>query len=57
MEQWHLARNQSPPDTPPSTSDTLRQVAVSSLEGMECRDADTSPALGFSFWVCRRAHD
>ncbi|KAL3061892.1 hypothetical protein OYC64_009927 [Pagothenia borchgrevinki] len=28
MEQWHLARSQSPPGSPPSTSDSLRQRYV-----------------------------
>ncbi|XP_054864868.1 protein-methionine sulfoxide oxidase mical3a isoform X7 [Amphiprion ocellaris] len=33
MEQWHLARAQSPPDSPPSTSDTLRQRYVRMYTG------------------------
>ncbi|XP_037834010.1 protein-methionine sulfoxide oxidase mical3a isoform X2 [Kryptolebias marmoratus] len=33
MEQWHLARAQSPPDSPPSTSDTLRQHYVKMYTG------------------------
>ncbi|XP_037539374.1 protein-methionine sulfoxide oxidase mical3a [Nematolebias whitei] len=33
MEQWHLARAQSPPDPPPSTSDTLRQHYVRMYTG------------------------
>ncbi|XP_059190343.1 protein-methionine sulfoxide oxidase mical3a [Centropristis striata] len=33
MEQWHLARAQSPPDSPPSTSDTLRQRCVRMYTG------------------------
>lgn len=41
MEQWHLARAQSPPDSPPSASDTLRQVVASRLDGTECGDANT----------------
>lgn len=40
MEQWHLARAQSPPGSPPSSSDTLRQV-VSRLEGMVCGPTNT----------------
>lgn len=40
MEQWHMARAQTPPDSPPS-SDTLRQVVISRLEGLECGDANT----------------
>lgn len=35
MEQWHLARAQCPPDSPPCSS--LRQVAI----GMECGDTNT----------------
>lgn len=31
MEQWHQARAQSPPGSPPCSSDALRQVVV----GME----------------------
>lgn len=41
MEQWRLASPQSPPDSPPTTSDTLRQVVILCLEGMACRGADT----------------
>ncbi|XP_078024202.1 protein-methionine sulfoxide oxidase mical3a isoform X17 [Epinephelus lanceolatus] len=33
MEQWHLARAQSPPGSPPSTSDTLRQRYVRMYTG------------------------
>ncbi|XP_039665536.1 protein-methionine sulfoxide oxidase mical3a isoform X5 [Perca fluviatilis] len=33
MEQWHLPRDQSPPDSPPSTSDTLRQRYVRMYTG------------------------
>ncbi|XP_028441276.1 protein-methionine sulfoxide oxidase mical3a isoform X9 [Perca flavescens] len=33
MEQWHLPRAQSPPDSPPSTSDTLRQRYVRMYTG------------------------
>ncbi|XP_034734166.1 protein-methionine sulfoxide oxidase mical3a [Etheostoma cragini] len=33
MEQWHLSRAQSPPDSPPSTSDTLRQRYVRMYTG------------------------
>ncbi|XP_029951374.1 protein-methionine sulfoxide oxidase mical3a isoform X14 [Salarias fasciatus] len=33
MEQWHLARAQSPPDSPPSTSDSLRQRYVRMYTG------------------------
>ncbi|XP_037623021.1 protein-methionine sulfoxide oxidase mical3a isoform X2 [Sebastes umbrosus] len=33
MEQWHLARAQSPPDSPPSASDTLRQRYVRMYTG------------------------
>ncbi|XP_029289447.1 protein-methionine sulfoxide oxidase mical3a isoform X2 [Cottoperca gobio] len=33
MEQWHLARAQSPPDSPPSTSDTSRQHYVRMYTG------------------------
>ena len=46
MEQWHLARSQSPPGSPPSTSDSLRQVVVSRLRGMVCGDdANTAPVF------------
>ncbi len=41
MEQWHLARAQSPPDSPSSPSDTLRQVVTSCLEGTECGGTNT----------------
>lgn len=40
MEQWHLARARSPPDSPPSSSDTSRQVVVSRLEATERVDAN-----------------
>ncbi|XP_035521618.1 LOW QUALITY PROTEIN: protein-methionine sulfoxide oxidase mical3a [Morone saxatilis] len=33
MEQWNLARSQSPPDSPPSSSDTLRQRYVRMYTG------------------------
>ncbi|XP_044048083.1 protein-methionine sulfoxide oxidase mical3a isoform X4 [Siniperca chuatsi] len=33
MEQWHLARAHSPPDSPPSSSDTLRQHYVRMYTG------------------------
>ncbi|XP_070828909.1 protein-methionine sulfoxide oxidase mical3a isoform X2 [Chaetodon trifascialis] len=33
MEQWHLARAQSPPDSPSSSSDTLRQRYVRMYTG------------------------
>ncbi|XP_056243964.1 protein-methionine sulfoxide oxidase mical3a isoform X22 [Seriola aureovittata] len=33
MEQWHVARAQSPPDSPPSSSDTLRQRYVRMYTG------------------------
>ena len=46
MEQWHLARAQSPPGSPPSTSDTLRQVVVSCLEVTEYGDANALHTLG-----------
>lgn len=45
MEQWHLARSQTPPGSPPSTSDSLRQVVVSRLRGMVCGDANTEPVF------------
>ena len=41
MEQWHQARAQCTPDSPTSSSDTMRQVVISHLEGMECGDANT----------------
>lgn len=41
MEQWHLARAQSPPDSPCCSPDTLRQVVA----GMEC-DGDANTAQG-----------
>lgn len=41
MEQWHQARAQCPSDSPPSSSDTLRQVVISHLDRMECGDANT----------------
>lgn len=46
MEQWHLARTQSPPDSSPSTSGSLRQVVISCLKGMEYSEVLThySPA-------------
>lgn len=36
MEQWHLARAQTPHESAPSSSDTLRQVVTSCLKGMYC---------------------
>lgn len=54
MEQWHLARAQSPPGSP---SDTLRQVATSSrLGGMECGGDTNTRNLRLGFEEVASCH-